>query len=37
MVCKTQLTVADSDAFEIFERFTLHRLCKAFEAGRPGH
>jgi uncharacterized protein (TIGR02687 family) len=29
-------TVADSDAFEIFERFTLHRLCKAFEAGRPG-
>ncbi len=30
-------TVADTDAFEIFERFTLHRLCKAFEASRPGN
>jgi uncharacterized protein (TIGR02687 family) len=28
--------VGDSDAFEVFERFTLHRLCRAFEEGKPG-
>lgn len=26
-------TLGDSDAFEIFEKFTLHRLCKSFERG----
>lgn len=25
--------VGDTDTFEIFEKFSLHRLCKAFEAG----
>ena len=28
--------VIDSDTFGVFERFILHRLCRAFEAGDPG-
>lgn len=28
-------TLGDSDTFEVFERFTLHRLCQAFEEGAP--
>ena len=29
----SRTNLADSDTFEIFERFTLHRLCQAFEKG----
>jgi uncharacterized protein (TIGR02687 family) len=28
--------VIDSDTFGVFERFILHRLCRAFEAGEAG-
>jgi uncharacterized protein (TIGR02687 family) len=29
----TRAKLGDSDTFEIFERFTLHRLCQSFEKG----
>lgn len=29
--------IGDSDTFELFEKFTLQRLCKAFERGMPAN
>ena len=28
-----RIKLEDADTFEIFEKFTLHRLCQAFEKG----
>lgn len=28
-----RLDLADADTFEVFEKFSIHRLCRAFEAG----
>lgn len=30
-----QAEPGDADAFEIYDKFVIHRLCKAFEAGAP--